>query len=108
MPNISILWDHGVPECFISKEIIKHPTTLSLSPDRFSEIVKAVDGMGFNHSTYMFVLAVLVMASMGKSKWERKMEVCRSLGWSDDEIISAFKRQPFFMTASEKKIKGNS
>lgn len=66
MPNISILRDHGVPECFISKEIIKHPTMLSLSPDRFSEIVKAVDGMGFNRSTYMFVLAVRVMASMGE------------------------------------------
>lgn len=66
LPNISILRDHGVPECFMSKEIIKHPTTLSLSPDRFSEIVKAVDGMGFNRSTYMFVLAVRVMASMGE------------------------------------------
>ncbi|XP_058089393.1 uncharacterized protein LOC131236292 [Magnolia sinica] len=42
---------------------------------------------------------------MSRLKWEQKVAVYRSLGWSQDEFPSAFKVQPICMTTSEKKIK---
>ncbi|XP_077247609.1 uncharacterized protein LOC143887404 [Tasmannia lanceolata] len=104
VPNISILQNHGVPEPMISKWIMSHSSTLELRSDRFGEIVLKIKDLGFDPKHTLFILAVRVM-SMSKSKWKARKEVYRSLGWSEDEILSAFKKQPLCMATSEKKIR---
>ncbi|OVA18778.1 Glycoside hydrolase [Macleaya cordata] len=37
--------------------------------------------------------------------WEKKTEVFKSVGWSEYEILSAFRLQPNFMLTSEEKIR---
>lgn len=39
------------------------------------------------------------------SSWERKFQLYQSLGWSAEETISAFKKFPYCMMISDKKIK---
>ncbi|RWR81364.1 Mitochodrial transcription termination factor-related [Cinnamomum micranthum f. kanehirae] len=105
VPNISILRNHGVPESRIISLIITHPRTLALMPDQFSKVVKTVEGFGFDRLSSAFVIAVRVMSAMSRSTWERKLEVYKRVGWSEDEFLTAFKKQPMCMNASEKKIK---
>ncbi|XXG44385.1 hypothetical protein AAC387_Pa01g4206 [Persea americana] len=105
VPNLSILRNHGIPESRILWLITTHPRTLARMPDQFSEVVKTVEGFGFDRLSSAFVIAVRVMSVLSRSTWERKLEVYRRVGWSEDEILTAFKKQPWCMILSEKKIK---
>ena len=42
---------------------------------------------------------------MSKSTWERKVDVYKRWGWSENEIFGAFGQIPWCMTVSEDKIK---
>ncbi|KAJ6673004.1 hypothetical protein OIU79_026093 [Salix purpurea] len=60
--------------------------------------------MGFDPSKLVFTLAVLVRSGQSKSGWEKKVSVYKRWGWSDEEILAAFKRNPWCMMTSENKI----
>ncbi|GMI71999.1 hypothetical protein like AT5G07900 [Hibiscus trionum] len=61
--------------------------------------------MVFNPERFDFVIAVCVLGSMSKSTWERKFDVYNKCGWSENEILEAFRRNPVVMACSEDKIK---
>ncbi|XP_058079880.1 uncharacterized protein LOC131228068 isoform X2 [Magnolia sinica] len=103
--NVAVLKNYGILNCHISRCLAKQPLALLLNPDRFKEKVKRVTEMGFNPSTYMFMEAVRVMVSLSRSMWDMKFEVYRSLGWSDEEILIAFRKHPGCITKSEEKIR---
>ncbi|XP_058079881.1 uncharacterized protein LOC131228069 [Magnolia sinica] len=103
--NVTVLKNYGVPSSHISKCLANQPMALMLNPDRFNENVKMVKEMGFNPSTFMFVAAVRMTVSLSRSTWDMKFKVYRSLGWSDEEILSAFRKHPGFITISEEKIR---
>ncbi|MFQ6634412.1 hypothetical protein Gotur_011218 [Gossypium turneri] len=42
---------------------------------------------------------------MSKSTWETKFDVYKKCGWSEEEILDAFKNHPSIMVASEGRIK---
>nr|DAD39869.1 TPA_asm: hypothetical protein HUJ06_014192 [Nelumbo nucifera] len=104
-PKISILRDYGVPESNISKMFMLLPRIITLSSDRFKELVKEISEMGFDPSSTMFIKAVNVKAGMNKAKWESKFDVYRSFGWSDGDILLMFKRNPYCFAISEKNIR---
>ncbi|XP_077249389.1 transcription termination factor MTERF8, chloroplastic-like [Tasmannia lanceolata] len=103
-PNISMLINHGVPESNVIKLITSQPNVLLSKPERLSKAVVVVKGMGFDTSSSTFIYAICTMLAMSKSTWEGKLEVYRSLGWSEDDILSAFRMQPNCMLISEKKL----
>ncbi|XP_077248872.1 uncharacterized protein LOC143888876 [Tasmannia lanceolata] len=103
--NVSTLQKHGVPELGISKLIMTRPSALMVNPDRFSENIMAIKEMGYNPLKSTFIRAVNIMSVISKSTWEAKLEVYRSEGWSENEILHAFKTQPMCMGISEKKIR---
>ncbi|XP_019052635.1 PREDICTED: transcription termination factor MTERF8, chloroplastic-like isoform X2 [Nelumbo nucifera] len=104
-PNVAILTSHGVHIAHISKLISSQPMTVLQKVDKMIKIVQTVKKLGFQPSSSLFVHAVRAMSSMKEPTWERKMEVFKSLGWSEEEVMSAFKRAPFVITCSEEKIK---
>ncbi|KAF5460028.1 hypothetical protein F2P56_019928 [Juglans regia] len=104
-PNINKLISHGVPQSLVLKLFFLRPLSLHICGNRFSEIVNEVMKLGFDPNCLKFVLAILSMSLNSKTLWEQKVEAFRSFGLSDDEICSAFKRQPLCMAISEKKIK---
>ncbi|KAG9458498.1 hypothetical protein H6P81_003006 [Aristolochia fimbriata] len=105
LPNISVLRSHGVPEHRVAKLVTAYPRVLTVNTSRFAEAVKIVSEMGFNPELAVFVLAVRTMLVVSKSKWEAKMKTFKSFGLSEDEIFAAFKRQPMFLVASERKLR---
>ncbi|KAF5181873.1 Mitochondrial transcription termination factor family protein [Thalictrum thalictroides] len=104
-PNIAVLRDHGVLEVYIPKLFMLQLRALTLKNDRFKEIVRAVAEMGFDPRKQSFIHAVSVMGVITKMNWENKLEVYKSFGLSEEDVISAFKLQPQYMLTSEKKIR---
>ncbi|KAF5738691.1 hypothetical protein HS088_TW13G01609 [Tripterygium wilfordii] len=104
--NINILREHGVPESKIVTILRYQPRSFLIGSDQFREIVEEVKRMGFNPLRTKFVLAVFALRTISKSTWEKKVDVYKKWGWSDEDIIIAFGRNPWCMTASEKKITG--
>ncbi|KAM1941447.1 hypothetical protein ACFX13_029024 [Malus domestica] len=81
--------------------------TLALMQNRkkFAQVVGEVKQMGFDMEKSMSVMAIKALSSANsKSIRTRNCEVYKSRGWSEDDVLSAFKRHPVCMTRSEKKI----
>ncbi|KAF5738725.1 hypothetical protein HS088_TW13G01626 [Tripterygium wilfordii] len=103
-PNINILRENGVPESKILTMLRDQPRIFFIGRDQFRETVEEVKRMGFNPLRSKFILAVFVLRTMRKSTWEKKVDVYKKWGWSDEDVIVAFGRFPRCMTVSEKKI----
>ncbi|XP_058079883.1 transcription termination factor MTERF9, chloroplastic-like [Magnolia sinica] len=104
--NVAVLKNYGVSNCNISRFLVKRPTALMLlNPCQFNEKVKMVTEMGVIPSTCVFVEAVNITASLSRSTWDMKFKVYRSLGWSDEEILFAFRKHPSCIMISEEKIR---
>lgn len=103
-PYVSILRENGIPKSHIASLIYKWPRTVRACPIRFRNTVETVKEMGFDPSKLVFTLAVLARSAQSKSGWEKKVGVYKRWGWSDEEILAAFKRNPWCMMSSEDKI----
>ncbi|KAF3953474.1 hypothetical protein ACB098_02G041700 [Castanea mollissima] len=104
VPNINILRESGVPESIVISILQKQPRAFRVNPVQFREAVEEVKEMGFNPSTMKFAKAVHAVRSMSKSTWERKLNVYKKWGWTEDEVSMAFRNHPWCMTVSEEKL----
>ncbi|KAF2322057.1 hypothetical protein GH714_006102 [Hevea brasiliensis] len=104
--NLSLLRGLGVSQSSISYLLIQSPSLMCQEVGKFAEGVKKVMKLGFDPSKFIFVEAVLVFHTMTKKTWERKIEVYRRLGWSEDEIWLIFRKRPKCMSLSEKNVMG--
>ncbi|XP_008242513.2 PREDICTED: uncharacterized protein LOC103340836 [Prunus mume] len=68
-------------------------------------LLKGVDEMGFDRKSKMFLYAIRIMSSMTLETWELKVKLFQSLGFSENDILVAFRRAPQVFATSEKKIK---
>ena len=103
--NIDVLASEGVPSRNIAKTIALNPRAIMLNVDRMINAVKRVKELGLEPKARTFVHAVRVVLSMGDSTWKKKINVMKSLGVSEKEIFSAFKRFPPYLTCSEEKLR---
>ncbi|TYI95845.1 hypothetical protein E1A91_D01G027400v1 [Gossypium mustelinum] len=101
--NMNVLRGIGVPESNILTVLNRQPRSLLYDPVRLKEIVEEVKRMGIGSSRMKFLVAVQAFRSMSKSTLEKKIDVYRRWGWSDQEINEAFGRYPLCMTVSEEK-----
>ncbi|KAK4586805.1 hypothetical protein RGQ29_023821 [Quercus rubra] len=102
-PNINIFRENGVSESNIITLLQCQPNAF-LCAVRFREIVEEVKEMGFNPLRLKFALAVFTLRAISKSTLERKVNVYKKWGWSEDEIYLTFRRHQWCMMASEDKI----
>lgn len=104
MARIELLRAAGVPNSNIVFLLERQPRGFMRSNDWYRTVLDEVKKMGFNSSLKTFVVAVYVLMAMSKSTWEKKIEVYKKWGWTDDAIIVAFKKYPLCMATSEQKI----
>ncbi|KAF6167142.1 hypothetical protein GIB67_029780, partial [Kingdonia uniflora] len=105
VPKIEVLRDRGVPKSSISKLMIKYSSVLTHNNNQFKEIVREVEELGFNPSSTLFIEAINTKLGLSKASWESKMEIFRSSGFSENKLISMFRKYPQFMCISEKKLR---
>ncbi|KAL4571732.1 hypothetical protein LXL04_018497 [Taraxacum kok-saghyz] len=102
--NIRLLLEIGVPKLRIESMLAQQPRTFFTSADRFKKVVEVVTEMGFDPSKIRFLLAIHAVRAMSKSTWDKKMELYKKWGWSEDDIFIAFEKYPGCMMASPEKI----
>ena len=80
------------------------PKTFLCAPIQFKKNVEKVKEMGFSPERFTFVLALSVLRSLSQSSWERKFDAFKKCGWSEEEILEAFRNYPLVMATSKDKI----
>ncbi|KAE8650382.1 hypothetical protein Csa_011108 [Cucumis sativus] len=102
-PNIEILKQIGVPDSNILSYLQRQPKMFFTSSIQFKEIIERVMEMGFSPQRLQFLVAVFALRSLTKSSWDKKLEVYRKWGLSEEDFRIAFRRNPMCITFSEDK-----
>ncbi|XP_050121596.1 uncharacterized protein LOC126599245 isoform X3 [Malus sylvestris] len=103
-PNIEVLKKSGIPQSCISHLLAYHPEVFMRKPKELGGLVDEVKQMGFNLQKSNSVLAIYALCGNNRSVWNRSCQLYKRWGWSEDDVLSAFRRHPRCMTMSEKKL----
>ncbi|XP_075489486.1 uncharacterized protein LOC142528327 [Primulina tabacum] len=82
----------------------KNPRLLVMSPDKLRKCVERIKEMGFNPCRVSFLTGLYVMRKPISSNWDRKVEVYQKWGYSEAQVLAAFRKFSWCMGASEDKI----
>ncbi|KAK4761782.1 hypothetical protein SAY87_029666 [Trapa incisa] len=123
-PKMDFLVENGFKGPFLHELILRNPSVLKRSVKSQLEpvfdflrtaavqsherVVKSsgvVKLLGVEPKSALFIHVVRVMLSMNEINWNRKIGVLRSLGWSEDDYHSTFRRDPTCLGSSEEKIR---
>ncbi|KAH7836955.1 hypothetical protein Vadar_007814 [Vaccinium darrowii] len=106
-PNVEFLRNIGTPNWRVTKMIARRSdcAVASNAPHRFRKDVKFLTEMGFDPSLSSFIQAIIAKGHLTELNWEDRLEFFRSLGFSNEEIISMFKKQPITLSLSKEKIR---
>ncbi|KAJ0035664.1 hypothetical protein Pint_24567 [Pistacia integerrima] len=102
-PRVNYLLDKGVPEPKVLMFLYNWPEVL-VSYSRLKEAVDLVKKMGINPLRSQFVIAIYIMLLMQKSEWDKKFDFYKMCGWSEEQILTAYRKYPWCMMTSENKI----
>ncbi|KAA8538055.1 hypothetical protein F0562_027365 [Nyssa sinensis] len=105
IPNIELMKSCGISSSQITRYVFSFPRFFLHKPENIMEFVKKVDEMGLDRKSKMFLHAIRAVSSMTLENWKLKLELFRSLGFSEDDILSVFRRVPQVFAVSKKKIK---
>nr|DAD40212.1 TPA_asm: hypothetical protein HUJ06_014535 [Nelumbo nucifera] len=83
----------------------RQPTLFAMKPSNLRERVHRVMEMGFSADSRMLVHALYTVSCMSQATLERKFNLFQSFGFSKDECMSMFRRNPGLFRTSEEKLK---
>ncbi|CAO2834396.1 unnamed protein product [Amaranthus hypochondriacus] len=104
IPNIKFLENCGISQLQIRQTLFSFPRFYLQKPEIIRECVRRVDEMGLSRNSKMYIHGVRVMNSMSLEKWESKLKLFRDMGFSEDDIVNAFRKVPQVFALSERKI----
>ncbi|OWM87311.1 transcription termination factor MTERF8, chloroplastic-like [Punica granatum] len=104
-PNIEYLLRKGVTPDRVSKFIVYQPRAAVQSHKRLVNAVESVKRIGIEPKAPLFIHALRVMLSMTETNWNHKVEIFKSLGWSEEDVHSTFRKDPSCLGASEEKLR---
>ncbi|XP_019059483.1 PREDICTED: uncharacterized protein LOC104825276 [Tarenaya hassleriana] len=103
--KVSFLKESGLPCSSIAKLMEHSPRVLGKSSNsNLEESLKKAMNLGFEPSSPMIVSAIRAICQINRSIWDRKIELYRKWGWSNEDFVVAFKKNPSIMRISEGKI----
>lgn len=105
VPTMETLRMHGVPDRRIVQAVASFPRVMTHKPDLISGIATELEKLGMDPSSRAFIVGINAKVVMAQSVWDSKEALYKSLGWSDEDFLSAFKKHPYCMLNSEGKIK---
>ncbi|CAN8269648.1 unnamed protein product [Cochlearia groenlandica] len=101
--NISVLRELGVPQRFLFSLLVSKSQPVC-GKVKFEESVKKIVDMGFDPTASKFVQALHVFYEMREKTIEEKVNVFVRLGFVVDDVWEMFKKWPYALKFSEKKI----
>ena len=60
--------------------------------------------LGFDPLKVSFVVAIVAKRTVWKPLWDAKVDALKKWGWSEDEVLVAFRKQPTMMLCSKEKL----
>ncbi|KAL6145122.1 hypothetical protein ACLB2K_055810 [Fragaria x ananassa] len=102
MFKAKILRSLKVPESTLNLCRPETLVTTSTDADEFNGNVNKVISMGFSPSSFGFLKALYVISVMDEKLAQK--EFYRKCGWTEDDILLAFSKNPIFITVSEKNV----
>ncbi|XP_071723773.1 uncharacterized protein [Rutidosis leptorrhynchoides] len=103
--NVDFLIKQGFPSGNVSTIVYLNPNVLMKKHDELVSCFKAVKDLGIRADELAFMRALLMMLQMNESTLLRKIDLFKSLGWTQDDIVSMIKRMPICMCCSEGNIR---
>ncbi|KAI4345446.1 hypothetical protein L6164_012569 [Bauhinia variegata] len=101
--NVQVLLDNGMPDKKIAFLLSHWPRAVDMQTDVFKKVVDDLKELGMEPSKSIFLVALLAKSS-GKTTWERKIDLFKRWGWSEEVIVSTFTKYPWIMLVSEGKL----
>ncbi|URE49648.1 mTERF family protein [Musa troglodytarum] len=100
-PNLKFLRDEcGIPEERLSLVLRGRPQLMSQKPESLRALVARVEELGMPRQSRMFIWTLKVFHKVSKERFEAKVELMRSFGWSESEFSSAARKGPTFLAMS--------
>nr|XP_010320511.1 uncharacterized protein LOC101266934 [Solanum lycopersicum] len=103
--NVVLLRNSGVSDVKIRKLVLICPHYLTQKPEWVKDLLHRLE-KDFRiplHSP-MFPYGFHTLAAQKKSKYENKIEIFKSFGWSNDYVLMMFRKLPYCIALSEDKI----
>ncbi|KAK9912766.1 hypothetical protein M0R45_036610 [Rubus argutus] len=106
VPNFGLLRELGMSQSCISLCVSQINRIMILNPENLGQVVREVKQMGFNLKKSVSVMAIVALSfTTSKAVINRSRQVYMSRwGWSEDDVLSAFRKFPQCMIVTEKKI----
>ncbi|RWR93056.1 Mitochodrial transcription termination factor-related [Cinnamomum micranthum f. kanehirae] len=105
VPSVEAFRRCGFRDHHISYVVLQRPTLLFHGPNWIEELAARAEATGFRRGSPMLVYAILAMGNLSRTSFKKKLKLFKSFGWTEEEILSAFRRAPNFLLASERKIR---
>ncbi|KAL6135396.1 hypothetical protein ACLB2K_067624 [Fragaria x ananassa] len=101
IPNVELVRKLGMPQSCIV--LLLTSIIVLRESELFNQLVAEVEQWGFDPRKSSFVLAMNALCRK-ETTWKRCDQAYRRWGWSDNDIVAAFRMDPLCMILSEKKI----
>lgn len=102
--NVKLLKEVGVGVGHIGQLIHRKPRVVNMPYERFKKVVYELLDMKFDPSKALFYLALSVRLAMNNLTWAHKIEVYMRWGWTEHDVLLAFRKNPVCMSLSEENI----
>ncbi|XP_004487878.1 uncharacterized protein [Cicer arietinum] len=100
--NIRLLMENGVKDLNITR--LLQTRCRAFQPHDLLKLVEELKELGFNPSKSTFGVALHAKTTVTKTRWKEKVDAFKKWGWSDQDIVEAFRTQPNCMLVSVEKI----
>ncbi|KAF3329236.1 mTERF [Carex littledalei] len=105
-PNISFLKEScGLSSDDIRQILISKPGVIISYPQRLKEAVQKADLLGVPRGTHRFRDALGILLRTTQETFDSKLDILKSLGWSEAEVRSMIARYPYLLSVTEKNIR---
>ncbi|CAJ2662022.1 unnamed protein product [Trifolium pratense] len=100
--NINLMTDFGVCDSNIARFLQIRPYIFG-STDLIKSL-EEVKGLGFDPSRTTFGAALIAKKFLSEELWDEKVDTFKKWGWSDEDIVKAFRVKPDLLLNSVDKI----
>lgn len=105
IPNVMMLRECGIPDIRIRSVVKYRPSFILQKPDRFKTLADRVEKMGVPRTSGMFLWALSSLQTTSVTRFNARLKLMKSLGWSTEDFDTAFCKNPLFLTPSLKVMK---
>ena len=103
--NVAFLKSCGIVGSQLSMLLTRQPWLFITQESKLRDLVSRALDMGFSVNSRMLVYAIYTVSCMSNETFTRKLELFGNSGFSSDECMEMFRKQPALLRASEEKLK---